>query len=184
MGAGKGEVTKILERLGFKYITLSQIVREEARKEGIPEEREKLMEVGNRMRAQEGAGVLAKRALEKIKLESRHSSLVTSLWVIDGIRNPAEIDALRQGENVHILGLHANRELLIERILRRGRDSDPKTRKEILHRIEREWGKNEPEDGQRMEECMKKVDVLIENEGTLEELDKKVIKFYNTAISD
>ncbi len=129
MGAGKGEVVKILERLGFKYITLSQMVREEARRRGIPEEREKLMEVGNSMRAKEGHGVLAKKALKKIQVHSHDK------WVIDGIRNPAEIDELKKGENVHIWGLTADRDMLVSRILKRARPSDPKTEEEIMNRI-------------------------------------------------
>lgn len=177
MGAGKGEVVKILERFGFKYITLSQMVREEARKQGVKEEREKLMAVGNHMRATEGAGVLGKRALQKI-LASGHDK-----WVVDGIRNPAEIDALREGKNVQILGLHADQKLLIERILKRARDSDPKTHEEIHHRIKREWGKGEGEEGQQMEKCLQKVDTVIENEGTLKELDSKIMSYYNSIVN-
>jgi len=173
MGAGKGEVVKILDPLGFQYITLSQMVREEARKKGIPEEREKLMEVGNHMRQTEGAGVLGKRALQKIRGSENDK------WVVDGIRNPAEIDALKEGQNVHIVGLQANRDLLVQRILKRGRESDPKIAEEVIARIQREWGKGEPPEGQQMERCMQKIDHLIVNEGTLEELDKVVISYYN-----
>jgi len=174
MGSGKGEVVKILEKVGFQYITLSQMVREEARKRGVPEEREKLMEVGNSMRAAEGNGVLAKRALKKIA-ESDEDK-----WVVDGIRNPAEVDELRKGEDVHIVGLHADRELLIERILKRNRESDPNNREEVLHKIEREWGKGESQEGQQMEKCVQKADIIIENEGTLEELDQRFVDFYQS----
>lgn len=173
MGAGKGEVVKILEKLGFQYITLSQMVREEARNRGIEEEREKLMEVGNSMRQAEGNGVLGKRALQKIQ-ESEHE-----LWVVDGIRNPAEIDELRKSSDVHIIALEANRELLVERILKRGRPSDAKTPEEIIFKIEREWGKGEPEGGQQMEKCVAKADHTIVNEGTLEELDKVFVNYYS-----
>ncbi len=173
MGAGKGEVVKILERMGFEYITLSQMVREEARRRGIPEEREKLMEVGNAMRKKHGPGVLAKLALQKIQAHPHDK------WVIDGIRNPAEIEELKKDEKAHIWGLQADQDLLIARILKRARPSDPKTREEVLRRIEREWGKGEPPDGQQMERCMRHTDVLIENEGTLQELDKKVMALYS-----
>ncbi len=174
MGCGKGEVVKILEEKGFKYITLSMMVREEARKRNIPEEREKLMEVGNSMRKIDGAGVLAKKSLEKIK-NSDHDK-----WIIDGIRNPAEIDELKKEKNVYIVGVSTNKELLVNRILSRARESDAKNKEEILRKIEREWGKDEPEDGQQVGKCMKKVDIIIENEGTLEELQEKFFSFYNS----
>ncbi len=178
MGCGKGEVVKILEKMDFEYITLSMMVREEARNRGIEEEREKLMEVGNSMRSAEGAGVLGKRALKKIQ-DSGHDK-----WVVDGIRNPVEIDSLREGDDVHIVGVNANRDLLVERILSRGRGSDAIEREAIIHRLDREWGLGEPEDGQQVEKCMGKVDLVIDNEGTLEELQESFVDFYNKIKKD
>ncbi|MBU1151400.1 AAA family ATPase [Patescibacteria group bacterium] len=173
MGCGKGEVVKLLEKEGFEYITLSMMVREEARRRGIEEEREKLMEVGNSMRSAEGAGVLAARALRKI-MESGHDN-----WVVDGIRNPAEIEELKTIKNAHVVGISANEDILVERVLGRGRESDAKDRDEILRKLRREWGVGEPEDGQQLEKCMERADVIIPNEGTLEELHKKFIEYYN-----
>jgi len=174
MGCGKGEVVKILEKMGFEYITLSMMVREEARRRGVEEEREKLMEVGNSMRASEGTGVLAKRSLEKIQA-SGHDK-----WVVDGIRNPAEIDELKKGEDVHTVGVHADREVLVERITSRGRESDATEREAIVHKLEREWGVGEPENGQQVGKCMEKADIVIDNMGTLEELQQKFTDFYNS----
>ncbi|QQR84082.1 AAA family ATPase [Candidatus Peregrinibacteria bacterium] len=172
MGAGKGEVVKILEKEGFQYITLSMMVREEARKRGVPEEREQLMEVGNDLRETEGLGVLAKRALEKIQASG------TDKWVVDGIRNPAEIDELKKHDGVIIVGLEANRDLLVERILKRARPSDAKTPDEILRKIERELSEGESLAGQQVGKCMQKTDVTLVNEGTLEELEKTVLNYY------
>ena len=174
MGCGKGEIVKILEKLGFKYITLSLMVREEARKRGIEEEREKLMEFVNSMRAAEGAGVLAKRSLIHIQ-EDGHDK-----WVVDGIRNPAEIDELKKGDEVHVIGVHTDRDVLVDRILSRGRESDAKERSEILRKIDREWGKGESEDGQQVGKCMEKADQIIENEGTLDELQQNFISYYDS----
>jgi len=174
MGCGKGEVVKILEKEGYKYVTLSMMVREEARKRGIPEEREKLMEVGNSMRKEGGAGILAKRALETVK-NSGHDK-----WVVDGIRNPAEIDELKNGENVHIVGIKTDLELLVERIISRNRESDAKTHEDIVRKVNREWGEGEPADGQQVGKCMEKVDMLIDNNGTLEDLNQKFTEYYKT----
>jgi dephospho-CoA kinase len=180
MGCGKGEIVKILEKEGFLYITLSMMVREEARKRGIEEEREKLMEVGNSMRREEGAGVLARRAVAKI-LASGHDK-----WVVDGIRNPAEIDEIKKVTPVEgkdfrsfIIGVETEKELLISRILSRARESDAKTRDEIVRKIDRELGVGEPQDGQQVAKCLQKVDVMIENNGTLEELSSGFLKWYN-----
>lgn len=173
MGCGKGEVVKILQNLGFRYITLSSIVKEEAKKRGVFEEREQLMDIGNELRKKEGAGVLAKRVLGKITASGYEK------WVIDGIRNPAEIEALRKVENVFIIGISVNQELLIERIFGRGRSGDSKAREEIVRKIEREWGKGELASGQQVGKCMDMADVIVSNDGAIKELGEKVISYYN-----
>lgn len=198
MGCGKGEIVKILEREGFKYITLSMMVREEARRRGIVEEREKLMEVGNMMRKEGGAGVLAKKALVEI-MNSGHDK-----WVVDGIRNPAEIAELRKGKDVYIVGINTDRKLLVERIISRNRESDVKipafamsTRvypaaliagrqgkrgEDILRKIRREWGEGEPSDGQQVGKCMEKVDILIDNNGSLEDFARRFAEYYESIV--
>jgi dCMP deaminase len=173
MGCGKGEIVKLLGKEGFNYITLSMMVREEAKFRGIPEEREKLMEVGNSMRSKGGAGILGQRALEKIQSSDGEK------WVVDGIRNPAEITELKKGENVYIVGVHANKDLLVERILSRSRESDSKDSSEILRKIEREFGKGESSDGQQVKKCMEMTDIIIDNEGTLDELHAKFLDYYS-----
>lgn len=172
MGSGKGEIVKILEPEGFKYITLSSMVREEARRRGVPEEREKMMEVGNSMRKEGGAGILAKRALETIMASG------SDKWVIDGIRNPAEIVELKKGNDIYIVGIKTDLNLLADRILSRNRESDAKDRDEILRKVEREWGKGEPEDGQQVGKCMELTDYTINNDGTLEDLANNFLKYY------
>ncbi len=167
MGSGKGEITKILEKEGYKYILLSNAVREEATRRGVEHTRENLQEVGNSLRKEFGAGVLGLKIREKIKLEGGEN------WVIDGIRNPAEIDELKKLAEFYLVGVMANKELLVKRIISRARESDVKVEAEILAKIEREEGKGEPSDGQQVRKCLERVDYLIINEGTLEDLQKK-----------
>jgi len=169
MGSGKTEVVKVLEQKGFLSLTLSKMVRAEAEKRDIEQTRENLQDLGNLMRSEEGTGVLAKKAIELI------SSSENKDWVVDGIRNPAEIEELRKLPDCSIMGLHADRPILINRILQRGRESDPKTESEIIHVIEKERGINQPPDGQQVDQCVKMVDHLIINENTLEDLATRVL---------
>lgn len=172
MGCGKGEIVKILEDKGFKYIRLSSMVREEARRQGLPETREMLQDIGNKMRNEGGVGVLATKALSKIKQDGGD-------FVVDGIRNPGEIDALRAGPDVHILGVKASRDILVDRIVGRGREGDAAEREEIFMKLDREWGVGEPEDGQQVGKCMDMVDETLVNEGTLEDLEEAFLLYYN-----
>ena len=169
MGSGKTEVVRILEQRGFSSLTLSKMVRAEAEKQGLEQTRANLQDLGNLMRKREGAGVLAKKAIDFIKSSTQEN------WVIDGIRNPAEIEELRQLPNISIIGLHVDRPTLISRILKRGRESDSKTESEIIKVIERERGVGQPADGQQVDQCVKMADSLVINDGTLEDLASKIL---------
>lgn len=193
MASGKGEVVRILQNMGFSYIMLSDFVREEAVERGMLEERGNLIEIGNSMRESEGASTLAKRALKKIYAADigggantgniGAGSAVRKNWVIDGIRNPAEIDELRRGcrwgEKFFLIGIDARQDLLVERILSRKRADDTLSRDEIIKKLEQEWGRGEPKDGQQVGECMKKVDFVIKNEGTVDEFKQNFLSYFN-----
>ena len=66
-GTGKTEVANYLKSKGFELISLSDILREEARKRNMDEKRDNLIKLGNEMRKKFGSGILAIKAIEKIK---------------------------------------------------------------------------------------------------------------------
>ena len=173
MGSGKGEVVKYLHGKGFKYISLSDIVRKEATDRGFPLTREVLQNIGNELRAQHGAGVLGMRVREVVAGD------LESDWIIDGIRNPACIIELRKLPEFKVVGISANDELLINRLLERGREGAVLTREEVLMKLNREKGVGEPEAGQQVKKCLGMVDCFILNEGTLEDLHKKFQHYLN-----
>ncbi len=175
MASGKGEVVKIMEEHGYKYISLSDMVREEAAKCEQPVTRAQMQNIGNRLRSEGGAGVLGKKIREKVS-----DSTEIDKWVIDGVRNPAEIIELRKLEGFVLAGIEAPVEMLISRIKSRGRATDSATDKELLLRIERERGIGEPPDGQQVGKCLAEADITIHNTGTLEELkDKLAAQLFN-----
>ncbi len=165
LASGKGEVSKWLKKQGFGYISLSDMVREALREEGLEETRENLMKIGNGLRQKEGAGVLGKRVAEKIKLSGENKN-----WVIDGIRNPAEIKELRNMRNFFLLAIVAPKKNLIERVKNRKRGSDPMSDEEIEKKLNREWGIGEPLDGQQVGACIGEADFFYLNEKSLDEL--------------
>ncbi|MBI2338979.1 MAG: AAA family ATPase, partial [Deltaproteobacteria bacterium] len=60
-GSGKGEVAKLLTSSGFIYYSLSDVLRDELKKQGKEVTRENLIEIGNRLRTEGGPSVLADR---------------------------------------------------------------------------------------------------------------------------
>ena len=115
MGSGKGEVANLLKQRGYKYISLSDMVREEATNRGLPHTRENLQNVGNQLREEHGAGALGRKVRETITKD------MPGNWVIDGIRNPAEAEELKQLSDFQMVGVGAHIETIKKRLLQRNR---------------------------------------------------------------
>src|SRR5262245_56729430 len=86
-GSGKGEVVRFLEARSFYPLSLSDVIRDELRAEGLEETRERMIETGRALRAAGGPGALAERLAARL-LPDRN-------YVIDSVRHPAEVEALR-----------------------------------------------------------------------------------------
>ena len=168
MASGKGEAIRILAHYGFHAVSLSDIVRAEAKKAGREISRIQMQDIGDRLRRQEGAGVLGRRIREKIE-----ASPVTR-WVIDGIRNPAEIAELKRLACFYLVGIEADIPVILKRLQNRGRETDRLETKKLLMALEREWGIGEPDDGQQVGPCMALSDILIGNNSTLKTFEKKI----------
>jgi dephospho-CoA kinase len=168
MASGKGELAKCLKRIKFTYISLSDIVRDAARHRGIKKlSRQDMQDIGNELRQLGGPGILAKKIREKI------NSTRSKKWIIDGIRNPAEVAELRKLPQFYLIGIKSDPDILIERMNSRNRSTDLAPPAELKEVILREWGNGEPEEGQQVGRCMELADFTIENNGTLKELQKK-----------
>ncbi len=174
--SGKGILAEILREEGFVYSSTSDRVREEAILRGIENYTIKdLQNIGNELREKFGCDILVKRTLEKLK-DSKN-------LVIDGIRNPGEIEALKK-QNAKIVAVDAPEKQRFERLIKRARHSDPKTWEEFIAMEKRDSGIGESNTGQQTSKCIEMADYRIINEGTLEELKTKIEYFLMKVISN
>ncbi|MBN2399988.1 MAG: dephospho-CoA kinase [Candidatus Aminicenantes bacterium] len=165
MASGKGEVVRLLEHLGLRVISLSDIVRREATKTGSAITRKQMQDIGNRLRREGGAGILGKMVRELIKSSEPAS------WVIDGIRNPAEVAELRKMPGFILVGIESDEKIILARMRQRGRSTDTVAEAELRTALAREWGHGEPEGGQQVGPTMALADFVIANNGSLSELE-------------
>ena len=168
----------MLMKREFKYISLSDIVREETKNKRLSPIRENFVKIGNNLRKKYGAGILGKRVRETI--ERNHPPKKNSnCYVIDGIRNPGEIKELQRLNDFHLIGVFAPMETIINRILKRGRVGEKRASKpEIEKNLSREMGKGEKSSGQQISKCLNMADFLINNKGTIRELEQKLNHFF------
>jgi len=161
-GAGKGEVASYIEKKGYSYFSLSDVIREVMKKEGIEESRNNLIKKGNQLREKHGADILARLVMKGIKGKA----------VIDSIRNPKEIEFFRKQEEFILIAVDAPVEVRYKRAKMRGREESASNLQEFIEKEQEEM--TESEKGQQLSICMNMADVAILNDGSLEDLRKKV----------
>lgn len=171
MATGKGETAKLLQKKGFNYISLSDVVREEATNRKLVHTRQNLVKIGNELRKKHGGIYFAKKVAEKISKSKKKN------WVIDGIRNPSEVGELNNLDNFYLLGITSSADTIVKRILSRKRKGDLKTRKAVLEKLDIEKGKGQPGGGQQVKRCLEMVDFLIINETSKKDIEKKLDHF-------
>ncbi|MBU1887919.1 MAG: AAA family ATPase [Candidatus Omnitrophica bacterium] len=162
--SGKGEVARYLLEKGFIYHSLSDILREEGKKLDIEPLRENLITLGNRMRQEKGPAILALCAIKKLSDGKNH--------VVDSIRNPAEIEALRGVRGFVLLGLDAPVEIRFKRGLARKRPGDALTLEEFIKKEEKE--NRSSAENQQLKKCLEMADAVIANDSSIKELYKKI----------
>ncbi len=161
IGAGKGEVARFLQEAGFKYYSLSDILREEIRKQGHEVTRERLIETGTRLRRENGLGALAELALKKISSDQN--------YVIDSIRNPEEVKVLRRRKDFRLFDVTAPRKVRFTRVKARGRENDPTDFEDFVRTEEREFKSKDPA-SQQLIATGEMADKTLNNEGSLDKL--------------
>ena len=88
--SGKSTVVDFLVSKGLASESCSDSIRAHLKQNGIEESRENLINGGNELRRLGGPGILAEMLIER--LDGKHA-------VIDSIRTPGEVEALRERED-------------------------------------------------------------------------------------
>ncbi len=120
--------------------------------------------LGRELRRQGGGGILAEMLLDILSGEDA---------VVDSIRTPAEVEALRERGDFFLIEVRADQEARWERMNQRGRSGDPLD-KEVFLRQEEAEASSKDEAGQALDATAEMADVTIDNDGTLEELERKL----------
>jgi dCMP deaminase len=172
--AGKGEVVTFLEERSFYPLSLSDVIRDELRRRGVAETRERMIELGREMRAEHGEAVLAERLLEKLDRDRN--------YVIDSIRHPAEVAALRRGRApFHLLWVDADEGVRFGRMRERGRGGDPATLEQLRELERRELGSDDPA-AQQLLAVRALADFSVANDGSIEDLRRSVQRILERTI--
>ena len=164
--SGKGEAAILVREMGYTVVNMGDVIREEVSLLGLGPTDENLGGTGTKIRREEGLAAVARRCIPKL------ASLDVDTAIVDGVRSIEEADLFKGefGDDFLLINIEANDNNRLERIRKRGRADDKLMDKDALRiRDERElgWG---------MGESIKRADLTIENNGTVEEFREKVQK--------
>jgi len=167
--SGKSEAVQLAKDKGIPVVRMGDLVWEETKRQGKPLDDKNVGSVATSMRKKHSMDVWARRTVEKI-----HSLKKAPHLVIDGVRNLEEIEYLKKelGSNFFVVAIDAPDELRRKRAIARGRTDDSKDLKDLEERDKREisWG---------LQKVIADADIVIPNNGSLEEFRKQVLILLN-----
>ena len=160
-GSGKGVVARKASERGMSVLSLGDIVRSEMASKGLPETPKNVGKTALSMREEHGEEIVVDRLIPSLM-----STLEVSDVLIDGMRQPEEMDRLREHvDDVTVVAMSAAPQSRSEWLEGRGRGEDGGG-EGFAEREEREWGWG-------LEMLMEQAHAIILNEGSLEELEER-----------
>ncbi len=169
-GSGKDSLGQFLaDDHGWLFISVTEILRDELKRRGLPIERNNLRNLSAEWRRESGLGVLVDKAVEIYKnSDKKYNGLA-----IASFRNPGEVD------RTHALGgkvvwADADPKVRYERINGRGRGAeDNKTYEQFLEEEQAEMQHSGDEATLNMSGVKAKADIYLENNANNLEYFKK-----------
>ena len=163
--AGKTTIVEWFVSQGWNGCSCSDAIRHWLRENNQEINRENLTQGGRTLRSQGGPGILAELLLERISPKQP--------TIIDSFRTPSEVNALRQRDYVLLIEVSVPVDLRWERMQQRAREGDPRDYATFLNQEEAEAIAENPS-GQALVATAELSDILIINDGTLQELHESL----------
>ena len=164
--SGKSEAVRIAKEMSIPVIRMGDMVWDEVTNRGLPLDEKHIGTIANQMREEFGKDIWAQRTLEKITSFEKSNYIV-----IDGIRNVEEIDTFKKelGKDFLVIAVTASDETRRKRFLARGREDDSSNVQDLEERDKRElgWG---------LGTVIASADIVVSNEGDIEELRNEIKK--------
>ncbi len=164
LGAGKGTIVEYLvAKKGFKHYSAREFINQEIVRRGLEINRDNMVLVANDLRAKHGPSYIAESLYKQAQADG-------GSCVIESIRTPGEIKALRKKNNFYMLAVDTDVKERYARIRKRGdRQSDLVSFDKFVEQEKREMNSNDPHK-QNLSKCIEMSDYKLDNSGTIDEL--------------
>ena len=158
--SGKTTVVQWFARKGVRTVSCSDSIRRWLSEQGTEESREALIEGGRELRRSGGPGILAEMLLDELSGDDA---------VIDSIRTPGEVEALRARDDFVLIEIRAGADSRWRRSQDRARPGDPADRATFISQEEAEEVALD-DAGQALVATAEMADLVLFNDGSLDDL--------------
>lgn len=169
LGAGKGTIVNYLvEEEDFDHYSVRDYLLEEMKRLGMPENRDSMTTLANRLRAAYGPSYITDQLYDQAR-DNMHNC------VIESIRTPGEVSSLRRKQDFYLFAVDANPRTRYKRIKKRGTETDDVSYSEFLANEQREMESEDP-NKQNILKCIEMADHTFINDGKLKDLVEQLKK--------
>ncbi len=173
LGSGKGTIVAYLVgKKGFFHYPVREYLRKELESRNLPVNRDTLTAVANELRAKHGPSFIIEQLYRQARQAGHHC-------VIESIRSPGEIDALRSKPGFYLLAVDADPRLRYKRIRHRNSETDQVSYQTFILNEEREMHSTDP-NRQNLSKCIQQADYVICNNASIRQLHRKTEAFLKT----
>lgn len=167
IGAGKGTIVEYLKNeKGFLHFSVRQYLKDVIEERRLAFNRDTMVEVANELRKKHSPSFIIEE-LYKLALQKG------SNCVIESIRTPGEIDALRDKGNFILLAVDAQPEIRYQRIVKRASETDNISFDTFIENEKREMNSEDP-NKQNLSKCIEMSDHVVNNSGSIKTLYEKI----------
>ena len=167
IGAGKGTIVDyLMQHKGFDHFSVRGYLTREIEKRGMPLNRDSMVYVANELRTKHSPAFIIRELYREALLSGKDC-------VIESLRAPGEVEALREVEYFKLLAVDADPRLRYERILKRASETDHIDYETFVANEAREMTSSDPA-SQNLKRCIEMADRVLWNNGTIGELYGKL----------
>ena len=156
----------LVKEKGFVHLSAREFITQEINRRGLPVNRDSMVLVANDLRANHSPSYIA---------EELHKQAIASgkNCIIESLRTVGEIDSLRAKGNFHLFAVDADQKIRYDRAFSRASETDNVNFMTFVENEEREMTSTDP-NKQNLSACIKLADFVIENNGTVDDLNIKI----------